>query len=145
MNLRSFVLAGAVAGSLIVVGEGILNGVILSSEWQAVNSRLNLPEPSGLVVGLALAKLFVLGFVIAWLYRLLSTRFGSGLRAGASAGLAIGLLIWGWVLAGLWLAGYINTTIAAYTFPWGMVETVVAGMAASRVHDKLAPAPAGLS
>ncbi len=127
--MKGILKAGSLSGLVIVIGEGVLNGALLSSQWSQVNSALGLATPSNVVMGLAMVKLFILGFFIIWLYDALSHKYGHGVKTALLAGLVTGGIIWGWALFGLWLAGYINNTIALYTFFWGMIELPLASLA----------------
>lgn len=118
--------AGCITGMTLVIGEGILNGLILKEQWALMNASLGLVEPASWVLMLAVAKLFLLGFVAIWLYDIFTYKFGYGAKTACITGLFMGLLIWGWVLLGLLLAGYINLAIALPTFVWGLVELPLA-------------------
>lgn len=135
--MKSKIIAGSIIGVLIIIGEGILNGAILKEQWDIVNAQLHLAPPSNLVISLALTKLFVLGFVLIWLYEIFKYKYGQGNTAALASGLTIGLLIWGWVLAGMWLAGYINNHIGIVTFFWGLVEIPAATIAGVKVYEKM--------
>ncbi len=136
--MRKILLSGIVAGITIVIGEGILNGALLKEQWDLVNSQLSLQPPSDLIVTLALAKLFILGFVLMWLYELFIYKYGAGFKSAVASGLTIAFLIWGWVLAGMLMAGYINTQIGIITFFWGLIELPLAAVLGSKLYDRLA-------
>jgi len=138
--MKALLLSGSVAGLIIAIGEGVLNAVLLKSNWEVANAQLNLATPADWIVSLAMVKLFVLGFVLMWLYEVFTHKYGAGLKSALIAGFTIGLLIWGWVLAGMWLAGYINNTIAITTFIWGVIELPLAAIAGARIYDKMSPA-----
>lgn len=135
--MKSIFISGAVAGLLLVIGEGLLNAVLLKQEWHQMNQQLGLGEPSHTIVTLVLIKLFVLGFVIMWLYDVISHKFGRTYKSALITGTFMGLLIWGWALAGLFMAGYVNNTIASITFIWGMVELPIITVVASKVFNKI--------
>lgn len=137
IKLKPIFLSGIVAGFLLVLGEGILNAMFLRQEWHDLNQQLGLGEPSQIIVTLVLIKLLVLGFAIMWLYEVVSHKFGKSNKSALIAGFFIGLLIWGWVLAGLLMAGYVNNSIAIPTFFWGMVELPVITVISSKVFNKI--------
>lgn len=137
--MKPFLLSGSLAGLVIVIGEALLNGVFLKSNWDLVNSQLGLVAPSSWVVSLAMTKLFILGFVLVWLYEIFSHKYGAGIKAAMYVGLTIGLLIWGWVLMGMWLAGYVDNTIAVATFFWGLVELPLATIVGAKAYSKMSP------
>ena len=137
--MKHWLLPGAVTGLIIVGGEALLNGVFLQQHWQLMTVKLSLPPPSDAIVGLAMAKLFVLGFVLIWLYELCSHKFGFGFKSAVTSGLIISLLIWGWALLGLLMGGYISKHIAIVTFLWGQVELPLAAVIGSKLYHHLQP------
>lgn len=122
-----YIVSSCLSGMIIVLGESILNGIILVDEWYFMNEKLGLDEPAAYTLILAVLKLFLLGFIVMYLYELFAQRYGYSIRSGIYAGLFIGILIWAWALSGLLIAGYINLKIAIYTLPWGMVELASSG------------------
>jgi hypothetical protein len=149
--MKGILKAGSVTGLVIIIGEGMLNGMLLKTEWALVNEQLNLSEPSDLILGLVMLKLFILGYVVVWLYDAISYKYGQGLKTALFAGAVIGLTIWGWVLAGMWMAGYVNNTIAVITFFWGMIELPLAAAVGYKlfshnetINDKLKESSSGV-
>ena len=137
-KLKSIIVSGSAAGLLLVIGEGILNAILLKQEWFEMNQQLSLSEPSQTIVALVLVKLFVLGFILMWLYEVMSHKYGRSNKAAIITGIFVGILIWGWVLAGLLMAGYVNNAIAIPTFIWGMVELPLVSLIGSKVSNKIA-------
>lgn len=137
-QFKPILISGVIAGLLLVLGEGILNTLFLKQEWHEMNLKLGLEEPSQAILVLVLIKLFVLGFFIMWLYDVMCHKYGRTNKAALVAGIFIGLLIWGWVLAGLLMAGYVNNYIAIITFTWGMVELPLITVISSKVFNKIA-------
>jgi len=135
--MRRWFWSGTVAGLLLVAGEGILNGAFLKDTWLQMNQQLGLPVPSPLTTTLILLKLFALGFVLIWVYDVVSCRHGRTPKSALLAGLFMALLVWGWVLAGLLLAGYINNDIALPTFLWGLVELPVVTLIGANVFNRI--------
>lgn len=128
----NFVLAGSIAGVVIVVGEALLNGWILIDDWNETIASLALSEPSLVLVLAGFAKLFVLGYVVVWLYDVFATRHGEGLAAAIRSGAVVAGLVWIWVMLGMLMAGYVTWKIAWITMVWGVVEIPAAAMLAAR-------------
>ena len=121
-------IAGAITGLIIVLGEVVLNGLVLVDEWNTVNASLGLPLPSPLISTLVLLKLFALGFLIQWLYWAIQPRFGRGRKTALIAGGIVALIVWAWALSGLYMAGYVNPHIAWVTLVWGSIEVPMAAV-----------------
>lgn len=134
--MKKFILAGSIIGIVIVIGEGILNGVLLKEQWASMSSSLGIDEPSNMILSLAMFKLFILGFVSIWLYEIFTHKFGPGIKASSYVGLFIAFLIWGWALAGLFMAGYINLSIALPTFIWGFIEIPIAVILGVTIYER---------
>ena len=129
-------IAGTLAGLVIVVGEAILNAWLLASQWELANAALGLRAPTPFVAAAALGKLFLLGFVLVWLYLALREKYGRGVRTGAVSGLVIALLLWVWAMSGLLMAGYVTGTIALVTMVWGLIELPLAAVVAVLVLER---------
>jgi hypothetical protein len=130
----NFLYAGALAGLVIVGGEALLNGWILLEAWSQSLTRLELPEPSPVLVLAGFAKLFLLGFVVVWLYDAFAVRHGEGIGAALRSAAVVAGLVWVWVMLGLLMAGYVSWKIAWVTMLWGIVELPLAAMLAARVR-----------
>lgn len=128
--------AATTVGSLIVAGEALLNGALLADEWVRANAALGLTRPSLSISILALLKLFILGFFVVWLYLAIRPKFGPGPRTAAIAGAYVAVLIWIWVLLGLFMAGYVTVTIAWVTALWGLVEVPLASVLGIAILEK---------
>ena len=136
INSTRVLLGGLLAGVVINVGEGILNGVILLDDYQANMEQYQLVEADWAMVGY-LFSAFLLGFVIAWLYAAIRPRFGPGWKTGAIAGAAVWAAAY--LTAGIWfgaigLAYGVGITLLALL--WGLVEMALAGVAAGWVYQE---------
>ena len=130
INLSRVVLGGIVAGIVIDAFEGILNGVILSSQWAEVLTGLG---KSGTMSAKQIVAFDVWGLAVGiltvGLYAAIRPRFGAGPRTGVLAGLAV------WALA---FAMGDATPVFLHIFPVGT-------MAASLVVEAVAMALAGVA
>lgn len=134
MVVRTF-LAASIIGLIIVVGEAVLNGVVLADEWTEMNTSLGIGPPTVTTSAAALLKLYALGFVVLWLYWTMRPRFGAGRKTALIAGGFVAFMIWVWALLGLWLGGYVNLAIAGPTLIWGLIEVPLAALAGVTVWD----------
>lgn len=129
---------GLACGLIIVLGEAVLNLVLLADAWAAVFARFALPEPSALTAGQGLLKLLLLGVFTIWLANRLRHDSGSAHRSALAAGLIVWFLVWAWVQWGMLLAGYVTVEIAALTVAWGLFELPLAALAGNRLQAHLA-------
>jgi hypothetical protein len=137
MKLFPLLLGGLVAGLIIVVGEAILNLVVLADAWTHLLARFSLQQPTPLVAVQGFLKLFLLGIFSVWLATILKPAFPYPTRAGVVAGLCVWFLVWAWVQWGLWLAGFVTTYVAVTTVAWGLVELPLAAWAGTWVQGRL--------
>src|ERR1700719_3618917 len=90
INTGRALLGGIVAAVIIDVIEGVMNGVVLKSDWAAAMQALG---KSGEVTGGAIAIYniggLLYGLIGVWLYCALISRYGSGSITAAKAGLVV--------------------------------------------------------
>jgi len=135
INLGRVVLAGLLCGLIINVGEYLLNGVLLASQWEEVSRSLNRP-PTFTATQIALFNVwgFIAGIGSVWIYAAILPRFGAGPKTAVCAGLVMWFTGWllgsatlpitDWVPLGMWI------TIMV----WGIVEVVVATVAGAKFY-----------
>lgn len=129
---------GLACGLIIVLGEALLNLMLLADAWAAVFARFSLPDPGALTAGQGLLKLLLLGIFTVWLANRLRHDCRSADRSALAAGLIVWLLVWAWVQWGMLLAGYVTAEIAALTVAWGLFELPLAAWAGNRLQAHLA-------
>ncbi|HEV2173979.1 MAG TPA: hypothetical protein VGR71_10445 [Nitrospira sp.] len=137
INWRNVVLGGLVAGFIIDVVEGILEGVILGPEWRQAMQALGHPlRETGTNITLHVLLGFAYGLTALWLYAAIRPRFGAGPKTALYAGLGV------WVLGSLlpsvnWgprglLPGHLFTIAVVV----GLVEIVVATEAGAWLYKE---------
>ncbi len=144
INLTRVVLGGIVAGIVIDAFEGILNGVILSSQWAEVLTGLGKSSTMSAKQIVAFDVWgFAVGILTVGLYAAIRPRFGAGPRTGVLAGLAV------WALA---FAMGDATPVFLHIFPVGTMATslvveavamAIAGVAGAAVYKESAAAAIG--
>jgi hypothetical protein len=102
MNKGRLVAGGLVAGVIINVAEGVINGGILGQawkEWAAKTAAINQqPSPgTGMMIWTIMA--LALGFLGVWLYAAIRPRYGAGPRTALLTAFFLWLTFW--VLAAL--------------------------------------------
>ena len=107
INMGRVILGGLVAGIVIDIFEGVLNGVVLADQWTAYMSSLGKPAAFSVnqLIGFNLIGLLY-GILTVRLYAAIRPRFGPGSRTALRAGIAIWLIGYllpnmGYVVAGL--------------------------------------------
>jgi hypothetical protein len=93
INVGRVVLGGIVAGLIINVVEGVMNGVILKEQWSEAAKALG---QSGAISVKQIVAFNVWGFaagVLAiWLYAAIRPRFGAGPKTAMCAGVIVWML-----------------------------------------------------
>lgn len=126
MKAWQLIVGGLAAGGLIVVGEAILNLLLLGEEWALLFASLGLTQPTLPVAVQGVAKLLMLGVFAVWLAGHLRYSFHFPYQSGLVAGLIVWVLVWAWVQWGMVLAGYVPLRIAVTTIAWGLWELPLA-------------------
>jgi uncharacterized membrane protein YcfT len=137
INLGRVILGGLVAGIVIDLFEGVLNGVILNQQWADAMAALGRSGTLSMkqliafnVWGLAA------GILMIGLYAAMRPRLG----AGAKTAICAGLMIWATAYAlgsaasiflHLFPLGLMATGLAV-----GLVETIIAGMAGAYLYKE---------
>src|SRR5689334_17580600 len=95
INLARVILGGVIAGLVIDVCEGILNGVILKQQWADTFAALGKTSDTMSVKQILAFNLWGIaaGIITAWLYAGLRPRFGAGPRTAIFSGLTVWVLV----------------------------------------------------
>jgi len=137
INLGRVVLGGIVAGIVINIFEGILNGVVLASQWSTVMTGLGR---SGTMSIKQIIAFNVWGLATGILMLLVYAAMRPRLGAGPKTAMLAGLMIWAtaYVLGSaapvflhLFPLGLMATGLAV-----GLVETMVAGLAGAYFYKE---------
>jgi len=96
INWTRVILGGLLAGVIINICEFLVNGLILSSQWDAAMKALNKSSAMGIGPTAAFWLWgFLLGIYALWFYATIRPRFGPGPKTAVIAGIAV------WVPASL--------------------------------------------
>jgi hypothetical protein len=140
INLGRVILGGVIAGLVIDVCEGILNGVILKQQWADAFAALGKTSDSISVKQIVAFNLWGLaaGIITVWLYAGLRPRYGAGPRTAIFAGLTV------WALA-FALATAVPVFFHLYPVGLGLtsvaleaVEMILAGLAGGAIYKESA-------
>jgi hypothetical protein len=92
INMARVILGGIVAGLIINVVEGVMNGVILKAEWAEAAKAIGRSEVTVKQIVMFNIWGFAAGILAIWLYAAIRPRFGPGAKTAMCAGLLIWLL-----------------------------------------------------
>src|SRR6266404_2964129 len=92
INMARVILGGIVAGLIINIVEGVLNGVILKAEWAEAAKAIGRSEVTVKQIVMFNIWGFAAGILAIWLYAAIRPRFGAGAKTAMCAGLLIWLL-----------------------------------------------------
>lgn len=93
INLGRVILGGLVAGVIINVVEGVMNGVVLQPQWaEAAKALGRSAEVSAKQIAAFNVWGFTAGLMTVWLYAAIRPRYGAGPRTAMCAGSAVWML-----------------------------------------------------
>jgi hypothetical protein len=135
MNAKRIVLGGIVAAIVYYLGDGILHGGILQTQWKEISGTLGLDkyqEGSGMVWFAAydLAK----GIAAIFLYAAIRPRFGAGPRTAVIAGLIAWALAIPISLCGLLPLHFFGRKFAAEWSLIGAIPMVLGALAGAALY-----------
>jgi hypothetical protein len=136
INLGRVLLGGLAAGAIMNLGEFLLNGVILANLLKSDLGRLNLPEPSGSFIGVAVLMTFILGIVIVFLYAAIKPRFGGGAKTAIAAGLIAWFFVYIYTGVLNTMLGLLAGNILLIGIAWGVFEYSVGAMAGAWLYKE---------
>jgi hypothetical protein len=136
INMGRVLVGGLVAGVIINIGEFILNGAILADDWISAMAALNRPPLAPAMIAWFVLFAFGLGVMLVWVYAAMRPRMGPGVKTAVCAAAAV------WGLAILYpnlftlVVGFLPTGMIVLSVIWGLVETVVAGVAGAWLYKE---------
>jgi hypothetical protein len=136
INLGRVILGGLVAGLVINIGEFVLNGVILKTEWDDAMKALNKPPMSDSAVAIFLALGFVLGFLILWVYAAIRPRLGPGPKTAICAGLVVWALSYLYPIVGQLPIDLFPRNMLFIGLVWGLFEVPIGALAGAWLYKE---------
>ncbi len=128
INLMRVLLGGLVAGLVIVVGEFILNGVILGDQFAAHRESIGLGEPTAVELAVGAVITIAYGVVLIWIYAAIRPRFGPGVKTALIAALTFWAIAYLLFLTSIWANGFVSVEFAVASIIWGLFEAPVAAL-----------------
>jgi hypothetical protein len=137
INMGRVILGGLVAGIVIDVFEGVLNGAVLADQWTAYMSSLGKPAAFAVnqLVWFNLIGLLY-GILTVRLYAAIRPRFGPGPRTALRAGIAIWLI--GYLLPNMTyvVAGLAPQNLTIIALAVEIVEVLLAALAGAALYKE---------
>lgn len=143
MNTGKVLIGGAVAGVVMNVIDFIVNMFIvgdrMKAETEAFKPGLSDQMMSSSTMVSYIVMDFVLGFALIWTYAAIRPRFGPGIKTASYAAILF------WILAGIFLSGYLHMGMMSsglwFTFAvLGLVNFLLSAWAGAKFYTEDAAA-----
>ena len=139
INTGKVLVGGVVAGVVMNVIDFIVNMFIvgdrMKAETEAFKPGLSDQMMSSSTMVSYIVMDFVLGFALIWTYAAIRPRFGPGIKTASYAAILF------WILAGIFLSGYLHmgmmTTGLWFTFAFmGLVNFLLSAWAGAKFYTE---------
>ncbi|HMF88266.1 MAG TPA: hypothetical protein VK575_09310 [Gemmatimonadaceae bacterium] len=143
MNTGKVLIGGVVAGVVMNVIDFIVNMFIvgnrMKAETEAFKPGLSDQMMSSSTMVSYIVMDFVLGFALIWTYAAIRPRFGPGIKTASYAAILF------WILAGIFLSGYLHMGMMSsglwFTFAaLGLVNFLLSAWAGAKFYTEDAAA-----
>jgi hypothetical protein len=136
INWTRVILGGLAGGVVVNVFESVLNGVILTKDWEAAMAALGKPAANGAQIGLFVVWGFLVAIFAVWLYAAIRPRYGAGPKTALCAGSAVWGL--GYVLgqAALLIMNIVPVRIIGIGLVVGLVEILLATLVGAWLYKE---------
>lgn len=139
MNTKKVLVGGIVAGVVMNVIDYVTNAFILGDRMRAESEAFKpgladqMMGPSTIVTYIVMD--FVLGIALVWTYAAIRPRFGPGIKTATYAALLF------WILAGIFLSGYMNMGMMSSGLWWtfaiiGLVNFLASAWAGAKFYTE---------
>jgi hypothetical protein len=139
MNTKKVLLGGIVAGVVMNLIDYVTNAFILGDRMRAESEAFKpgmadqMMAPSTMVSYIVMD--FVLGIALVWTYAAIRPRFGPGLKTATYAALLF------WILAGIFLSGYMHMGMMSSGLWWtfaflGLVNFLLSAWAGAKFYTE---------
>jgi hypothetical protein len=135
INWGRVFVGGIVAGIIINIFESVLNGVILSRDWEAAMKALGRTmAPSAIAVFVVWG--FLAGISAIWLYAAARPRFGAGAKTAALTGFAFWIFSYALPAMVQWALHLFPHRLIAIGTLVGLVEALVGSVAGAALYKE---------
>jgi len=136
INWARVILGGIVAGVIIDISEGVLNGVVLMQDWADAMKALGKPEAGPMQIAWFNVYGLVLGLTAIWLYAAIRPRYGAGPKTAVCAGLAMWFIAYALGSAAGMIMGIFPSNLMIIGMIWGLFEMVIATVAGAKLYKE---------
>lgn len=136
INLGRVLLGGLLAGLVLNVGEFLLNDLVLVDQMKDFFVRTGITPPGTSFLIAAVTLTFVMGIVLVFVYALIRSRLGPGVKTAIVAGLVMwfGIYLYSGVINGLALGASSSTILIVLV--WGFFQYLLASIAGAWVYKE---------
>ena len=139
INTKKVLFGGFVAGVVMNIIDWVVNVFILGARMKAESDAFKPGLADQMMGGKAVVTYivmdFILGFALVWTYAAIRPRFGPGLKTATYAAVLF------WILAGLFLSGYMHMGMMSSGLWWtfaffGLVNFLASAWAGAWVYSE---------
>ena len=143
INTQKVLIGGIAAGVVMNIIDFISNMYILGARMKAESDAFKPGMSDQMMSGSTMASYIVmdlvLGILLVWTYSAMRPRFGPGMRTATYVAVLY------WVLAGIFLSGYLHMGIMSSGLWWsfaivGLVNFLVSAWVGARLYSEDSPA-----
>jgi hypothetical protein len=136
INLGRVLIGGLLAGLVLNIGEFLLNDVVLGKQMREFFARYGIPEPGGAFMIIAVTLTFAIGILLVFVYALIRSRLGPGVKTAIVAALIMwfGIYVYTGAINGF-LFG-IPLSVMLIAFVWGLIEYVLGAIAGAWAYKE---------
>jgi len=136
INLGRVILGGVVAGIIIDIFEFFLNGIVLRTQWEAVNAAHNIPMwGQNEIIAYNLMGI-AMGIVAVWTYAAIRPRFGAGVKTAVYAALLMWVTLYVLMDVSPLLTGMFPLSLVEMMVGVGLIEIIVATVAGAWLYKE---------
>lgn len=135
INLGKVFVGGIVAAVVVIIGEFLLNEVVVADQAAEAFAAMNLPEPGGSTIAVFILLGLIAMCTAMWVYAALRGSMGAGPKTAACAGIVAWILGPVAFIPGMAAMGMFSTSLAVITLVWELVEYPVAVMAGAYFYS----------
>src|SRR5688572_27395168 len=139
MNTKRVLMGGIVAGVVMNAIDFVTNTYILGERMkagtEAFKPGLSDQMMSGNTIVMYIIMDFILGIALVWTYAAIRPRFGPGIKTATYAALLF------WILAGIFLSGYMHMGMMSSGLWWtfafiGLVNFLLSAWAGAKFYTE---------
>ncbi|MBO6767473.1 MAG: hypothetical protein JJ901_04095 [Erythrobacter sp.] len=134
IHLARILFGGIAAGLVIIVGEYVLNAVLLAEHWAELRHDFGISQPGTAQYASGSILTLSYGVVLIWLYAAMRPRFRSDTKAAVVAAFTFWFIAYVLFLLSVWANGFVTFGIAIVSIVWGLFEAPLAALIGARVY-----------